>query len=83
MLVDYGEMKKAIDPVVEEYLDHHFLNETLKMTAPTSESIAEWVFNTLRQSLPSLVAVKIKETCTASATYWGIEARDGKDIFDQ
>lgn len=69
MLVDYGDMAAAIQPLVEEKLDHWHLNESLGMDNPTSESIAEYIFNVIKPKLPGLVAVVIEETCTSSATY--------------
>lgn len=72
MLMDYSDMKKALEPYIEEFLDHHHLNETLwpfKIHTPTSEEIARWLFNQLRPVLPLLVAVRIEETCTSACTY--------------
>lgn len=33
MVVDYGDMKKAVAPLIEDYLDHHYLNTTLPVLA--------------------------------------------------
>lgn len=71
MLVDFGDVSAVVKPLVEEYLDHHFLNETLQTNRPTSEFIAEWVFNQLRGKLQDLHAVTIYETCTSACTYGG------------
>lgn len=73
MLLDYGYMKIRLQDMVDLYLDHHFLNETLKTDEPTSERIAEWVFNYLKEQDTELarllVEVQISETCTSSCTY--------------
>lgn len=69
MLVDYSEMKKAIKPLLKDYLDHHHLNETLKLESPTSEVIARWIFEKTKPHLPALVAVIIDETCTSRCIY--------------
>ncbi len=69
MLMDYGDIKKIVDPIVEEYLDHHHLNESLEMMNPTSEHIAEWLFYKLLPNLPNLHSVCIEETCTSAAMY--------------
>lgn len=83
MLVDYGDMKAVIEPLVEQYLDHHHLNDTLEsfgITDPTSEEIARWMFNQIAKtdlimgtlSHPSrvrLVEVHVEETCTSRAVY--------------
>lgn len=69
MVMDYSCIAEAIKPVVEQYLDHHCLNETLPLASPTSEAIAAWVYEQLRaQSLP-VSAVTIEETCTSVCTY--------------
>tara|TARA_R110000803_G_scaffold51337_1_gene106190 strand:- start:6177 stop:6542 length:366 start_codon:yes stop_codon:yes gene_type:complete len=69
MVMDYGDIKKAIAPMVEKYLDHHYLNSTLEMDMPTSERVAEWVFNYLESKIMGLVAIEIEETCTSSCRY--------------
>jgi len=70
MLMDFGDMKRAVDVLVGDYLDHYYLNESLKMESPTSERVAEWVFDMLKAQLPGLVLVRIEETCTSAAEYW-------------
>jgi 6-pyruvoyltetrahydropterin/6-carboxytetrahydropterin synthase len=69
MLLDYGDISAAVKPIVDEFLDHHFLNETLGMDSPTSERIAEWLYGRLLPVLPGLNAVTICETCTSEATF--------------
>ena len=75
MLIDYGEIKDAINPIVEQYLDHHYLNETLNIY-PTSENIAKWIYDYLQENLVFSIGVDLKsvtihETCTCSCTYNG------------
>jgi 6-pyruvoyltetrahydropterin/6-carboxytetrahydropterin synthase len=69
MLIDYGDVKEVIRPLVEDYLDHHHLNLTLENESPTSEFIAKWIYGMLKPHLPLLVAVRIDETCTSSCEY--------------
>jgi 6-pyruvoyltetrahydropterin/6-carboxytetrahydropterin synthase len=69
MLVDYGEMKNAIQPLVEKHLDHWHLNESLPHANPTSEEIARWIFDRVKPRLPQLTAVIIEETCTSRCEY--------------
>lgn len=70
MVMDYGEMKKYLQPLLEDYLDHHYLNETTGLESPTSEAIARWVFDRLDAAgLEGLHSVEIRETCTSSARY--------------
>ncbi len=72
MVIDFTDIKAVAQPIVDHYLDHHYLNETLApegVINPTSEEIARWLYNKLRPMLPTLVEVKVAETCTASASY--------------
>lgn len=69
MLMDYGDLKAIVQPLVDEYLDHHYLNDTLKTDAPTSEFVALWVFDKLKHELYNLRSIRIEETCTSSCTY--------------
>ncbi len=69
MLMDFADIKKVVNPIVENLLDHHYLNETLGIENPTSEEVARCVFDLLSGELPGLVAVEIDETCTSSCRY--------------
>ncbi len=70
MLLDYGDLKKYIQPLLDDFLDHYYLNETTGLENPTSEAIAKWVFEQLEAAaLPGLHAVEIRETCTSGARY--------------
>jgi 6-pyruvoyltetrahydropterin/6-carboxytetrahydropterin synthase len=81
MLLDYGDLKAAVQPIVDSKLDHWDLNETLPVY-PTSENIARWLYwevlRELRDRASSniflrLVSVEINETCTSACTYYGAE----------
>jgi 6-pyruvoyltetrahydropterin/6-carboxytetrahydropterin synthase len=69
MVQDFSDVKRVLTPLVDGWLDHHHLNETLPFESPTSEEVARWVFQQLKPSLPLLVAVEIDETCTSSCRY--------------
>jgi 6-pyruvoyltetrahydropterin/6-carboxytetrahydropterin synthase len=69
MVMDYSCISDAIKPMVEKYLDHHCLNETLPLTSPTSEAIAAWAFEHLASMGLPVNAVTIEETCTSVCTY--------------
>lgn len=75
MVVDFADLSALLRPLVEDYLDHHYLNESLEMASPTSERVAEWVFRRLGPVIHDpgravrLVAVRIEETCTSAAEY--------------
>jgi len=68
-LCDYAEIKQACAPLLEA-LDHRYLNEVEGLENPTSENLARWIWDRLRDRLP-LSAVCVAETCTSSCTYRG------------
>lgn len=69
MVMDFGELKAVVAPLVEQKLDHFYLNDSLVMENPTSENVARWIFDKLAPKLPMLRAVIIHETCTAACRY--------------
>jgi len=78
MLVDFSTLSQAVKPMVDEYLDHWHLNDTLQTDSPTSEMIARWVWEYVHNVLfgkelkfraPFSLAVSIEETCTSRCTY--------------
>ena len=69
MIVDYADIKALLQPLVEDFLDHHYLNDSLQLQNPTSEAVAKWIFRQLKPKLPGLVAVRIDETCTSRCIY--------------
>lgn len=70
MVTDYSDISRVVKPLIEGYLDHYYLNESTGLENPTSEELARWVYSELRPSIPNLVSVTIKETCTSSCTYY-------------
>src|SRR6186713_3727132 len=69
-LIDYGDVKKAGDPLVTR-LDHYYLNEIEGLSNPTSENIAKWIWDRLKPSLPLLTEIVVAETCMSRCVYRG------------
>lgn len=70
MVMDYGDIKQYIKPLLDNYLDHYYLNETTGLENPTSEEVARWIFEKLEAAgCPNLWAVEIQETCTSGCRY--------------
>ena len=69
-LIDYADMKKAIEPVRLE-LDHYLLNDIEGLENPTAEMLAVWIFNKLKPSLELLTEIRVFETCTSECVYKG------------
>lgn len=70
MIIDYGEIKQYLQPLLDNFLDHYYLNETLGIASPTCELVAKWIYEKLATAeLPGLYAVEIRETCTSGCIY--------------
>src|SRR5262249_40213613 len=69
-LIDFGVLDEAINPLVAR-LDHYYLNEVEGLENPTSEVLARWLFDRIRQKIPQLVAITLYETCDARCIYRG------------
>jgi len=69
-VVDFADIKAAFKPLMEQ-LDHHYLNEIDGLENPTSERLAEWIWERLDGRLASLSKVIVQETCTSGCIYTG------------
>jgi 6-pyruvoyltetrahydropterin/6-carboxytetrahydropterin synthase len=69
MVVDFSLLSEIMRPLLADFLDHHHLNETLKLENPTVEEVARWVFGQVKPRLPQLTAVVIDETCTSRCEF--------------
>ena len=69
MVIDFNDVSQIVKPMVNSFLDHKWLNDTLKTDSPTAEYIAKWVFDHLKPKLPDLAAITVYETDTSKATY--------------
>lgn len=70
-LLDFGDLRAIVDPLIRECLDHRNLNEVAGLENPTSEVLCAWLWRRLEPRLPGLTAITIHETCTARCTYRG------------
>lgn len=81
MLIDFREVKNYLERTLEK-LDHKYLNEIsyFKVTNPTSENIARFIYNELKSRLKGshymVSKVTVWESDTTSATYF----QDKKDV---
>lgn len=69
MVQDFSEIKAVVKPLIDQYLDHHYLNDTLGTDTTTAEFIARWVYDQVKPALPLLQGVLIYETCTSACLY--------------
>lgn len=72
---DFAEISAAFRPIFED-LDHRYLNEIDGLSNPTSERLAQYVWNRLIGAVPGLCRVVIHETCTAGCLYDGPSSED-------
>ncbi len=73
-IMDFGDIKKVFKPIVDNYLDHYYLNDIEGLENPTSENIAIWIWNRVKPDLPTLSRVEVFETCTSGCIYLGPQA---------
>ncbi len=39
-----------LTPLVDNFLDHYYLNDTTGLESPTSDAIAQWIFEQLEEA---------------------------------
>lgn len=69
MVVDFHKIYTVAKPMLDEFFDHHWLNDTMQTESPTAEVIAKWIFDYLDSRLEGLYRVSICETATSCASY--------------
>jgi 6-pyruvoyltetrahydropterin/6-carboxytetrahydropterin synthase len=69
-IMDFSDVKKICSPYIE-ILDHSYLNEIDGLSNPTSENIAIWLWQKLKEPLPSLFSIAVMETCNSGCEYYG------------
>jgi 6-pyruvoyltetrahydropterin/6-carboxytetrahydropterin synthase len=69
MVCDYADLKAAVEPLREQYLDHHHLNDSTGIENPTSEELCRWIYHRVKKEIPQLAAVIVEETCTSRCEY--------------
>lgn len=69
-IIDYGDLKKHIKPVIER-LDHHLLNDIPGLENPTSEVLSAWLWQQIKPIVPGLKRLELKETPSSGVIYEG------------
>ena len=70
MLVDFCDIKGALDVCLEGTMDHYLLNESLHEPNVTAEFLAKWMYDRLPKSVqPWLVSVEVWESPNCSVRY--------------
>ena len=73
MVMDFGDIKSLVQPIIDDHLDHYYLNDVPGLDNPTSENLARWVWRRLAPRLETLSAIEVRETCTSGVIYRGGE----------
>jgi 6-pyruvoyltetrahydropterin/6-carboxytetrahydropterin synthase len=69
MMIDFYDVSKIVKPMIEEYFDHKWINETLQSDSATVEFMAHWIYHHLKPKLPQLYAISLHETSSSKVTY--------------
>lgn len=69
MVIDFQDISAIVKPMIKEYFDHKWINDTLNTDSPTAEFIAKWIFDYLEPHLNGLYAVTLYETATSKVSY--------------
>lgn len=70
MVIDFSDVSSAVKPMIFEYFDHRWINDTLKTDASTVEFMAKWIYDHLKPKIPCLHKVTLFETPSCSASYF-------------
>ena len=60
MIMDFGDLKRAVKERVIDLLDHTNLND--RFENPTAEKLGDWIWKQLEQPIPGLYGVRVWET---------------------
>ncbi len=75
MVMDFADIKSAFKPIIDEHLDHYYLNDVPGLENPTSENLTRWIWQRLSPALSQMNAVEVRETCTSGVIYRGEHER--------
>ena len=69
-IMDFADVDQAFAPLLAE-LDHNYLNEIPGLDNPTSENLAQWIWERLAPRLSGLSQLTVRETCNSGCIYRG------------
>lgn len=73
-----ADLELAWQPLYEQ-LNHHYLNDLPGLANPTSEVMAQWLYQRLFRTLPGLKWVEVRETHSAGSQFDGKRFRIWKE----
>ncbi len=72
MIVDYAVIAEKAGAAIGR-IDHRVLNEIPGLGNPTTEILAPWLFEQIKEELPELFRIEVAESATTGCVY----ERDG------
>lgn len=69
-VVDFAELDAAFSSIHAQ-LDHRYLNDIPGLENPTTERMAQWIWQHLKPRLPGLIKIIIQETQQSGCVYSG------------
>lgn len=69
-VIDFAEVDAAFAPVKAQ-IDHRYLNEIPGLENPTSERLAQWIWQQLKPAIPGLCRIIVQETHQSGCVYTG------------
>ncbi len=69
-VMDFADIQLAWQSV-HAALDHRYLNDVAGLENPTSEHLAQWIWQRLQSALPGLCKIVVMETPTSGCIYRG------------
>lgn len=71
LLYDHALIAEHAKPIIDDQLDHRYLNEIPGLENPTIENLCRWLWVRLAPNLPGLSDITIYETPRAWCSYKG------------
>lgn len=69
-ILDFADLDRAWQPI-HAALDHRYLNDIPGLANPTSEHLAIWLWEHLKDALSGLASVEVRETERSGCVYRG------------
>ncbi|PKN51038.1 MAG: 6-carboxytetrahydropterin synthase QueD [Deltaproteobacteria bacterium HGW-Deltaproteobacteria-13] len=69
-VMDFADISEAFQPLYDQ-LDHKYLNDIEGLDNPTSENIAQWIWQRIQMKLPQLSKIVVQESPESGCVYRG------------
>lgn len=70
-VIDFYDIDQIYNQKIHSILDHSYLNDIHGLENPTTEKLAQWIWNNLKNDLKSLHSITVSEGDNYGCTYWG------------